>query len=146
DGNVYARGRGNAVEVVVGGAKTTKGDQDVVDIVTAYDKKPLGTVAVSTLTEIAADRRLRMVIKPFLDADETRAQLASPDAETRRGAAVKLGHQADAGAAAVVEAAIAREPVERVRHALREALALIRLAHGEAAVRILAAQSLGTLH
>src|SRR3989449_10371548 len=75
-----------------------------------------------------------------------RAQLASKDAETRGGAAVTLGHQADAGAAAVVEAAIAREPVERVRHALREALALIRLAHGEAAVRILAAQSLGTLH
>src|SRR2546421_2538949 len=59
---------------------------------------------------------------------------------------MKLGHQADAAAAAVVEAAIAREPVERVRHALREALALIRLAHGEAAVRILAVQSLGNLH
>ncbi len=146
DGNVYARGKGKTLEIVVGGAKTTKGDQDVIDIVTAYDKKPLGTVPVSSLTEIAADRRLRVVIKPFLDADETRAQLASPDAETRRGAALKLGHQADAGAAAVVEAAIAKETVELVRHALREAQALIRLAHGEPAVRILAAQSLGNLH
>src|SRR5213596_1161275 len=146
EGNVYARTQGKTVEVVVAGAKSTKGDQDVVEIATPYDKKPLGTVPVSSLTEIAADRRLRIAIKPFLEADETRTQLASPDAETRRGAAVKLGHQADAGAAAVVEAAIAREPVERVRHALREALALIRLAHGEAAVRILAAQSLGNLH
>src|SRR5204862_506705 len=74
-----------------------------------------------------------------------RGPLASPDAETRRGAAMKLGHQADAAAATVVEAAIARERVERVRHALQEALALIRLAHGAPAVRILAAQSLGDL-
>ena len=146
DGNVYARGQGKAVEVVVGRAKSTKGDQDVIDIVTAYDRKPLGAVPLASLTEIAADRRLRIVIKPFLDADETRGQLASPDSETRRGAAVKLGHQADASAAPVVEAAIARETNARVRHALRETLALIRLAHGDPAVRVLAAQSLGGLH
>src|SRR5207248_9234979 len=130
EGNVYARTQGKTVEVVVAGAKSTKGDQDVVEIATAYDRKALGTVPVASLTEIAADRRLRIVIKPFLDADETRVQLASPDAEARRGAALKLGHQADAAAATGVEAAIARERVERVRHALQEALALIRLAHG----------------
>jgi urea transport system permease protein len=146
DGNVYARGKGKALEVVVGGAKSTKGDQDVIEIATAYDRQPLGTVPVATLTEIAADRRLRMAIKPFLDADETRLQLASPDSETRRGAAVKLGHQADLRAAPVVEAAIAKEMNAGVRHALQEALALIRLASGDAAVRVLAAQSLGALH
>jgi urea transport system permease protein len=146
DGNVYARGTGPALEVVVGGARATRGDQEVLEIAAAYDRKPLGTVPLSSLTEVAADRRLRVVIKPFLDADETRAQLADPDPETRRGAAVKLGHQAAAGAAAVVEAALARETVPRVRHALQEALALIRLAHGEPAVRVLAAQSLGHLH
>jgi len=59
---------------------------------------------------------------------------------------MKLGHQAAAGAAPVVEAAIKKEAVPAVRHALEEALALIRLAHGDAAVRILAAQSLGALH
>jgi urea transport system permease protein len=59
---------------------------------------------------------------------------------------VRLGHQADAGAAAVVEGAIAKERVPNVRHALEEALALIRLTHGDAAVRVLAAQSLGSLH
>jgi urea transport system permease protein len=146
DGNVYARGQGKALEVVVGGKKSTKGDQDVIDVATAYDRQPLGTVPVSALTEIAADRRLRMVIKPFLDADETRGQLASPDAEARRGAAVKLGHQAVASAAPVVEAALAKETVPRVRHALEESLAMIRLAHGDPAVRVLAAQSLGGLH
>ena len=52
DGNVYARGKGQAAEVVVGGAKSTKGDQDVIDIVTAYGRQPLGTVPLSSLTEI----------------------------------------------------------------------------------------------
>ena len=146
DGNVYARGKGQAAEVVVGGAKSTKGDQDVIDVVTAYGRQPLGTVPLSSLTEIAADRRLRIAIKPFLDADETRGQFASPDAETRRGAAMKLGHQAEASASPVVEAALAKETVPHVRHALAEALGLIRLAHGESAVRVLAAQSLGGLH
>ena len=145
DGNVYARTQGKTTEVVVGGAKSTKGDQDVIEIVTAYDRKPLGTVPMTALTEIAADRRLRVAIKPFLDADETRAQLASPDAETRRGAAVKLGHKADAGAAPIVEAAIAKETNGQVRHAFQESLAMIRLAHGDPAVRVLAARSLGEL-
>ena len=146
DGNVYARGKGKDLAVVVGGAKSTKGDAEVIEIATAYDRKPLGAVPLASLVEIAADRRLRIAIKPFLDADETRLQLASPDPEARRGAAVKLGHQADARAAAVVEAAIARETVPNVRHALEEALAMIRLAGGDAAVRILAAQALGGLH
>jgi urea transport system permease protein len=103
-------------------------------------------VPLAGLVEIAADRRLRIAIKPFLDADETRVQLESPDPEARRGAAMKLGHQAAAGAAPVVEAAIKKETVPNVRHTLEEALALIRLANGDAAVRTLAAQSLGALH
>jgi len=146
DGNVYARGKSKDAEVVVGGAKTTRGDAEVIEIASAYDRKPLGAVPLAGLVEIAADRRLRIAIKPFLDADETRLQLASPDPEARRGAAMKLGHQAVAGAAAVVEAAITKETVPNVRHTLEEALALIRLANGDAAVRVLAAQSLGALH
>ncbi|HEY2992913.1 MAG TPA: urea ABC transporter permease subunit UrtB [Methylomirabilota bacterium] len=146
DGNVYARGKGKDLEIVVGGAKSTKGDAEVIEITSAYERKPLGAVPLAGLVEIAADRRLRIAIKPFLDADETRAQLASPDPEARRGAAMKLGHQADAGAASVVEEAIKKETVPNVRHALEETLALIRLASGDAAVRILAAQALGGLH
>ena len=146
DGNVYARGKGKDAEVVVGGAKSTKGDADMIEIATAYARTPLGVVPLAGLTEIAADRRLRIAIKPFLEADETRAQLESRDPETRRGAAVKLGYQASAAAAPAVEAAIKKETVPNVRHALEEALALIRLANGDSAVRILAAQSLGALH
>ena len=146
DGNVYARGKGKGAEVVVGGAKSTKGDAEIIEITSAYDRKPLGAVPLASLVEIAADRRLRIAIKPFLDADETRVQLESPDPETRRGAAMKLAYQADAGAAAAVEAAIKKETVPNVRHALEEALALIRLAGTDPAVRILAAQALGALH
>src|SRR5881394_844164 len=86
DGNVYARTQGKALEVVVGGTKSTKGDAELIDIASAYTRTALGTVPVASLTEIAADRRLRIAIKPFLDADETRAQLASADPERRRGA------------------------------------------------------------
>jgi len=146
DGNVYARGKGRGAEVVVGGAKSTKGDAEIIEITSAYDRKPLGAVPLASLVEIAADRRLRIAIKPFLDADETRVQLENPDPETRRGAAMKLAYQADAGAAAAVEAAIKKETVPNVRHALEEALALIRLAGTDPAVRILAAQALGALH
>src|SRR5204863_8336339 len=51
----------------------------------------------------------------------------------------------DAGAGAVVAAASAKESVDRVRETLQQAQALIHLAHGQAADRILAAQSLGSL-
>jgi urea transport system permease protein len=146
DGNVYAKKDSKPVEVVVGGTKSSKGDQDLIEILTPYDRKPLATVPLSSLVEVAADRRLRVTIKPFLEADETREQLASPDPETRYGAAVKLGHQAEASTAPAVEEAIAKEANARVKHALQEALALIRLAGGDAAVKVLAAQALGDLH
>ena len=146
DGSVYALTHGGATELVVGGSKATRGDQDVIDIVGAYDREPLGTVPLSELKEVPADRRLRLVIKPFLDADETKGQLADPDPGVRRGAAVKLGNQAAAGAAPVVEDALTKEGDRWVRHALAEALALIRLANGDGAQRAAAAQALGELH
>ncbi|PYN58783.1 MAG: urea ABC transporter permease subunit UrtB [Candidatus Rokuibacteriota bacterium] len=146
DGSVYARTHGGATELVVGGSKATRGDQDVIDVVGAYDREPLGTVPLSELKEVPADRRLRLVIKPFLDADETKGQLADPDPGVRRGAAVKLGNQAAAGAAPVVEDALTKEGDRWVRHALAEALALIRLANGDGAQRAAAAQALGELH
>jgi urea transport system permease protein len=146
DGGVYARRRDGRLEVVVAGPPVTRGEREVVEIQSAHDRAPLGAVPLSDLVEVVADRRLRIAIKPFLDADETRGQLASPDAGARRGAAVKLGHQADAAAAPLVEAALQREQDPWVRHALAETLALIRLAHGDAATRVAAAGALGTLH
>jgi len=146
DGSVYARTRAGVTELVVGGSKATRGDQDVIDIAGAYDREPLGTVPLADLKEVPADRRLRLVIKPFLDADETKGQFADPDPGVRRGAAVKLGNQAAAGAAPVVEEALKKEGDRWVRHALAEALALIRLANGDGAQRAAAAQALGELH
>jgi urea transport system permease protein len=145
-GSVYARTRAGKTELVVGGTKASRGDQDVIDIASAYEGAPLGTVPLADLKEVPADRRLRLVIKPFLDADETKAQLANPDPAVRRGAAVKLGNQAEAGAVATVEAALQKETDRWVRHALTEALALIRLAHSRGDERVVAARTLGEIH
>ncbi|HEV8616522.1 MAG TPA: urea ABC transporter permease subunit UrtB [Methylomirabilota bacterium] len=146
DGSVYARSASGKTALVIGGTKSTKGDQDVIDIVSAYDRTPLGTVALADLKDVPADRRLRLAIKPFLDADETRTQLADPDSEVRRGAAVRIGNQPAAASAAVVEAALEKETDPWVRQALQEALGLIRLASGDAGARIAAANALGALH
>ena len=148
DGNVYLwkrKGHAGTPEMVVGGAKTSRGDTEVVEIARAYDRQPLGAVPVAELIEVAADRRLRLAIKPFLDADETRSQLASPDPAMRRAVAAKLGNQAEATAVGLVEAALAREPDRRVRQALAEALAMIRLVHGRPEERVAAAAALGQL-
>jgi urea transport system permease protein len=145
DGLVYARTTAGRLELVVGGSKSTQGDKEVIEIATVYDGTALGTVPLADLIEVAADRRLRIAIKPFLDAGETRAQLADPDPGVRRGAAIKLGNQADAATAPTVEAALATEKDPWIRHALAEALALIRLAHGDAAARTAAARMLAEL-
>src|SRR5215467_4931634 len=79
EGGVYARKVGGKMEIVVAGAKTTRGDQELVEIKSAYDVIALGTVPLTELTEVSADRRLRIAIKPFLDAGETQSQLADRD-------------------------------------------------------------------
>jgi urea transport system permease protein len=146
DGSVYARTKAGAAELVIGGTKATRGDQDVIDIAGAYEQEPLGTVALTELKEVPADRRLRLAIKPFLDADETRAQLADSDPAVRQGAAVKLGNQADLAAVPTIEEALTKETDRWVRHALTEALGLIRLAHGKGDERTDAARTLGEIH
>jgi urea transport system permease protein len=146
DGSVYARTKAGATELVVGGTKAMRGDQDIIDIAGAHELEPLGTVAVTDLKEVPADRRLRLAIKPFLDADETRAQLADPAPAVRQGAAVKLGNQADPAAVPVIEEALKKETDPWVRHALTEALGLTRLAHGRGDERTDAARTLGEIH
>jgi urea transport system permease protein len=146
DGGVYSRREGSQVQIVLGGAKSTRGDQEMIEIRAAADGAPLGTVPMASLTEIAADRRLRIAIKPFLDAGEVQTQLADPDPNVRRGAALKLGRLADASAAPIVREALAREKDGWARRGFAEALALIELAHGDAAARAAAARTLGGLH
>jgi urea transport system permease protein len=146
DGNVYARSRGGKTEVVLGGGKTMQGDQEMIALEAPYDRASRGTAPLASLKEVAADRRLRVVIKPFLDADETKLQLADPDPAVRRGAATKLGNQADARSAAVIEEALGKESDRWVRHALAEALALVRLTLAAPGARAEAARALGDLH
>src|SRR2546425_11451983 len=59
DGNVYARTQGKALEVVVGGTKSTKGDAELIDIASAYTRAALGTVARAGPPALAAGRRVR---------------------------------------------------------------------------------------
>jgi len=146
DGNVYVRTKSGVAEVLVGGARSTRGDHDVIELKTPYDGAARGDAPLSSLKEVAADRRLRVAIKPFLDADETKLQLADPDPAVRRGAAIKLGNRADPRSAGVVEAALAEEADRWARHALAEALALIRLGGTETPARVDAARTLGNLH
>ena len=146
DGHVYARGQEGATEVLVGTATSTPGDQPVIELRSPYDGAARGRAPLASLKEVAADRRLRVAIKPFLDADDTRLQLADPDPAVRRGAAIKLGNQADARSASVIETALAREGDGWVRHALAEALALIRLGGADLPARLDAARALGGLH
>src|SRR5438105_8387334 len=47
EGNVYARTQGKTVEVVVGGAKSTRGDAELIEIASAYERKPLGIVPMT---------------------------------------------------------------------------------------------------
>jgi urea transport system permease protein len=146
DGNVYVRTKSGVAEVLVGGARSTRGDHDVIELKTPYDGAARGDAPLSSLKEVAADRRLRVAIKPFLDADETKLQLADSDPAVRRGAAIKLGNRADPRSAGVVEAALAEEADRWARHALAEALALIRLGGTETPARVDAARTLGNLH
>jgi urea transport system permease protein len=146
EGSVYARAKGGGLEFLIGGSKSTQGDKDVIEIKSAYDGTPLGVVPVADLIEVSADRRLRLAIKPFLDAAETTGQFADPDPNVRWGAAIRVANQADASAVTIVESALAKETHPWVRHALAEALAIIRLTHGDAAARTAAATTLGGLH
>jgi urea transport system permease protein len=146
EGSVYARTKGGGREFLIGGSKSTQGDQDVIEIKRAYEGTPLGSVPVADLVEVSADRRLRIAIKPFLDAAETTGQFADPDPNVRWGAAIRIANQADASAVPVVEQALAKETHPWVRHALAEALAIIRLTHGDAVARTAAATTLGGLH
>jgi urea transport system permease protein len=145
EGSVYARTKGDGLEFLIGGSKSAQGDKEVIEITSAYERAPLGSAPVADLIEVSADRRLRIAIKPFLDAAETTGQFASPDPNVRWGAAIRVANQADASAVAVVERALATETHPWVRHALAEALAIIRLTHGDAAARAAAATTLGGL-
>lgn len=92
-----------------------------------------------------ADRSLRMAIKPVADLWRNRANLADPEADTRRSAATDLGASGRPLAISWLEAAAAKESHRWVHYAMEESAQLLRLASDDPAVKVEAAVKLGEL-
>jgi urea transport system permease protein len=153
EGSVYVRELpGGQRETVIAGDKVSEGDRTLVPLFAAYGRQPLVgadgkpvLVELETLKEVAAGRRLRLALRPLIDAFAGRNDLVDPDPATRRGAATKMGHTGGISALPVLEGALAGEQNRWVRHALEEARALIRLRTGSETERVAAAERLGQL-
>ncbi|MBS0168791.1 MAG: urea ABC transporter permease subunit UrtB [Nitrospira sp.] len=92
-----------------------------------------------------ADRSLRMAIKPVIDIWRNRANLASPDADTRRTAATDLGTNGRPAAIPWLQAAAANESHRWVRYAMEESALLLKLASNNPAGQQQAAAKLGDM-
>ncbi|MBI2525632.1 MAG: urea ABC transporter permease subunit UrtB [Candidatus Rokubacteria bacterium] len=152
EGSVYVWARQGQRETVIAGDKVSEGDRTLVPLFAAYGREPITgpagkplLVELATLEEVAAGRRLRLALRPLIDAFSGQSQLADPDPRVRRAAATKMGNAADAAALPVLTEALGRESDRWARHAMEEALALIGLARGDDAARAMAAARLGTL-
>ncbi|MGC3975517.1 MAG: urea ABC transporter permease subunit UrtB [Nitrospira sp.] len=92
-----------------------------------------------------ADRSLRMAIKPVIDTWRNRANLSSPDADTRRTAATDLGLNGRPAAIPWLQAAAANESHRWVRYAMEESALLLQLASDNQASQQQAAAKLGDM-
>jgi urea transport system permease protein len=92
-----------------------------------------------------ADRSVRVLLKPLIDLLKNRANLESPDADTRRSAATDLGMLGKPDAIPVLERALAKEPNRWVRYTIEESIGLIQLAGDDPDAKIAAASKLGAL-
>ena len=152
EGSVYVRSLGDGKkETVIAGDKVAEGDKTLVPLFGAYGREPLTAggrpllVELSSLEEVSAGRSLRLALRPLIDAFSGQSDLANPDPNVRKGAAVKMAHTADAGALPGIAAALDKERDRWVRGALQEAQALIQLRTGGDAERVAAAERLGAL-
>ncbi len=147
EGSVYVwKQPGAAARTVIGGAKSIEGGAEVMDVYAPYGRAPLATrVLLSQLEEVSADRALRRLIKPFIDALSSSRELEDPDPAVRRSAATKLGAQGDPVLLPLLREALAKEPNRGVRHAVEESIALIELGAGTLDERTAAATRLGAL-
>ena len=127
---------GGKKETVIVGDKVSEGDKTLVPLFRAYgrealtgaDGKPL-LADLTTLEEVSTGRRLRIAIRPLIDAFSGQSDLANPDPATRRAAATKMGYTGDAATRQVLEDALGKERDRWARFALEEAIALIQPAH-----------------
>jgi urea transport system permease protein len=153
EGSVYVRELpGGRRETVIVGDKVSEGDKTLVPLFAAYGREPVVgadgkpiLVELSTLQEVSAGRRLRLALRPLIDAFSGQNDLVDPDPATRRGAATKMGNTGAASALPVLEGALAKERDRWVRYAIEEAVALIGLRSGSDAERVAAAERLGAL-
>lgn len=153
EGSVYVRSlSGGKKETVIVGDKVSEGDKTLVPLFTAYGREPIVgpdgkplLAELSTLEEVSTGRRLRVAIRPLIDAFSGQNDLRDPDPATRRAAATKMGYSGDGATLRVLEDALVKEPDRWVRFALEEGAALIRLRTGAAAERVAAAEALGRL-
>ena len=153
EGSVYVRPRpGGQKETVIVGDKVSEGDKTLVPLFRAHgrealtgaDGKPL-LADLTTLEEVSTGRRLRIAIRPLIDAFSGQSDLANPDPATRRAAATKMGYTGDAATRQVLEDALGKERDRWARFALQEAIALIQLRTGNDGERVAAAEALGRL-
>ena len=93
-----------------------------------------------------ADRSVRLLLKPVIDALKNRANLASAQATTRRSAAADLGSSGRLEAIPWLEEAFRQEPDRWVRYTIEESIALLKLASDDPADKIAAVTKLGKLH
>ena len=73
DGSVYARQKGDQLEFLVGGSKSTQSDKDVIEIKSAYDGAPLGTVPRVVLGRLS--ERTHQDLDELLDLEIGRAHV-----------------------------------------------------------------------
>ena len=153
EGSVYVRTLpGGKKETVIVGDKVNEGDKTLVPLFSAYGREPIQgsdgkqiLADLSKLEEVSTGRRLRLVLRPLIDAFSGQTQLADPDWTVRQAAAVKMGNNGDPAALPALTETLAKEKDRWVRYALEEAIALIQLKSGTPPERVIAATRLGAL-
>jgi urea transport system permease protein len=97
--------------------------------------------STTEITTAETDTALRKVIQQVRDT----LALANPDPNVRRTAILKLGNSQKESSIPILEARLAKESDQKVRHTIAEAIALLQLASTNPAIQIAAVQSLGEM-
>jgi urea transport system permease protein len=153
EGNLYvwthADGRR---EPVIAGEKVLQAGDTVVPLLDAYSQEPIaapdGTplaVSPDALENVHADRRLRQLLKPYIDSLRNRRNLVSPDVAIRRSAATDMGNLGNPAAIHWLEEAFGSEPNRWVQHTIAESIQLLKLSQDHPDMRLAAVQQLGEL-
>ena len=128
-------------------SQVTSGDESVRDaaIRTLVEQGDASLLPQLEAIRANADRSTRQAIKPLMDSLKNRANLKSPDTDTRRSAATDLGIAGRTWAIPWLEAAAANEPNKWVRYTMEESAALLRLASADPSIKTAAVEKLGEL-